>query len=239
MLLASNKICVFDFETDGKDPKVCSPVQLAAIMVDPVKIDIVSKSEFNVTMRPEKLENDSAYTYRNPEDGDILDWHGKVRGCSGDEVLKSWADATPQKQAWNMFVQYLDLHHSRSSRKSKFSAPIASGYNIHSFDLKIIDRLSQKYGNHNKEGETDIFAPRDTIDIMNMVFPWMMHNDDIKSLSLDNMRDYFGITKDGAHDALKDVTDCAEILIRFLRLHKTLSTKIAFKDAFKKNPIRS
>ena len=38
---------------------------------------------------------------------------------------------------------------------------------------------------------------------------------EIRSLSLDNMRDYLGLSKDNAHDAIKDVEDCAKILIRF------------------------
>lgn len=238
-MLINNKICVFDFETDGKDPKVCSPVQLAALMVCPVKLEIVPKSEFNIVIKPEKLENDPNYTYRNKEDGDILDWHGKVKGCSADKVLSDWANAAPQKQAWNMFTNYLDLHHSRASKKSRFSAPIASGFNIIRFDLKIVERLSHKYGNATKEGESEIFAPRDTIDLMNLLLPWMMNVDEVKSMSLDSLRKFFGISGDNAHDALKDVTDCAEILIRFLKLHKTLSGKIAFKDAFSKTKVQS
>lgn len=234
-MLVSNKICVFDFETDGKDPRVCSPVQLAALMVDPIKLEIVPKSEFNIVIKPEKLENDPDYTYRNSEDGDILDWHAKVRGCSPDDILNSWKTATPQKQAWNMFTKYLELHHSRSSKKSRFSAPIACGFNIFRFDLKIIDRLSQKHGNYTKNGESDIFAPRDTIDLMLMIYPWMAHVDEVKSISLDNLRKFFGISTDNAHDALKDVSDCAQILMRFWKLHKTLAGKITFKDAFKNN----
>lgn len=238
-MMSTNKICVFDFETDGKDPKVCSPVQLAALMVDPVKIEIVPNSEFNITIKPEKLEQDNKYTYKNSEDGDILSWHSKVRACSENEVLESWKNATPQKQAWQMFTDYLELHHSRSSKKSKFSAPVACGYNIIRFDLKIIDRLSAKYGFLNKEGETEIFAPRDIIDIMFMIHPWFRNIEEIKSISLDNVRKYLGIPLDGGHDALKDVTDCANILIRFLRLHKSLAEKIAFKDAFKNEFVRS
>jgi DNA polymerase III epsilon subunit-like protein len=42
------KICVFDLETDGTNPDKCSPVQIAAIMVDPRKLEIVPDSEFNV-----------------------------------------------------------------------------------------------------------------------------------------------------------------------------------------------
>jgi DNA polymerase III epsilon subunit-like protein len=66
---------------------------------------------------------------------------------------------------------------------------------------------------------------------MNLVFYWF-ENLDIKSYSLDNVRDFLGIDKEGAHDAVKDVIDSANILIRFLRLHRNLSSKIKFKGSF-------
>ena len=113
-----------------------------------------------------------------------------------------------------------------------FSAPIAAGYNINKFDLKIIHRLSEKYKNiEAKENASNLFYPRDVVDIMNLVFYWF-ENLDIKSYSLDNIRDYLGIDKTGAHDAVKDVIDSANILIRFLRLHRNLSSKIKFKGSF-------
>jgi DNA polymerase III epsilon subunit-like protein len=131
-----------------------------------------------------------------------------------------------------MFTNYLDKYHSRSSKKSQFSAPIAAGYNIHRFDLHIIERLSQKYGNLNKEEKTSLFYPRDTVDAMNLIFYWFENNGDLKSYTLDSVRDYFGISKVGAHDALKDVKDTAEIIIRFMKLHRNLSQKIKFKNSF-------
>lgn len=224
-----NKICVFDFETDGSDPRVCSPVQLAAVIVDPINLEIIKGSEFNINFMPETLESDENYQYTT----DILDFHSKVRGCSKEDILNSWKTYPKQDQAWNMFVDYLDKYHSRSSKKSQFSAPIAAGYNINRFDLVIVDRLSSKYKNVNKEGKTDLFYPRDVMDVINLVFYWFENNNEIKSLSLDNLREYFGIDKSGAHDALKDVTDTAGIMIRFLKLHRNLSEKIKFKGAFK------
>jgi DNA polymerase III epsilon subunit-like protein len=131
-----------------------------------------------------------------------------------------------------MFINYLDKYHSRTSKKSQFSAPIAAGYNINRFDLQITERLSQKYNNLNKEKRSDIFYPRDVLDIMNLVFYWFERNADLKSYTLDSVRDYLGISKDGAHDALKDVRDSAQILIRFMKLHRSLSDKIKFKDSF-------
>lgn len=223
-----NKICVFDFETDGSDPEACSPVQLAAVIVDPINLEIIPNSEFNIFFKPEVLENNSEYKYTT----DILDFHAKVKGCSKDDIFSQWLKYPRQEHSWKMFVDYLDKYHTRNSKKSQFSAPIAAGYNIFRFDLKIIDRLSVKYKNTNKENRSELFFPRDTVDLMNLVFYWFENNNDIKNYTLDTIRDYFGINKEGSHDALKDVKDTANIMIRFLKLHRNLSKKIKFKGAF-------
>jgi len=223
-----NKICVFDFETDGANPTICSPVQIAALIIDPIKLEVVSNSEFNLMLKTDKLEEYPTYPY----DSDILGIHPKVRVYDQSEILKSWKESIPQKQGWSMFIDYLDKHHCRTTKKSQFSAPIAAGYNINRFDLKIVNRLAKKYGNTNKEEESNIFYPRDVLDIMNLLYYWFAYIDDVKSLSLDNVREYMSISSENAHDALKDVKDCANILLRFLKLHKNLSSKIKFKNAF-------
>lgn len=227
--MLTKKICVFDFETDGSNPDVCSPVQLAALIVDPIKLEIVKDSEFNVFCKPEVMENNNDYIY----DTDIIDFHARVKGCSKDDIYKQWKEYPSQEIAWNSFISYLDKYHcGNRKKKSVFSAPIAAGYNINRFDLKIINRLSVKYKTmETKENISSLFYPRDVIDIMNLVFYWF-ESSGLKSYSLDTVRDYLGINKDGAHDALKDVKDCANILIRFLRLHRRLGSKVNFKGSF-------
>lgn len=223
------KICVFDLETDGANPDICSPVQIAAIMIDPVRLEIIKDSEFNIQLKPSILEEKPSYSY---EDSDVLDFHAKVKSCSKDEVLLSWNKSQKQDQGWKMFISYLEMYHTRSERKSCFTAPIAAGYNINRFDLRIIDRLSIKYNNLNKEGRSNIFYPRDVIDLMNMVFYWFEGNNELKNYTLDNVREYFGLSKEGAHDALKDVKDTAELLIRFMKLHRNVANKVKFKGSF-------
>lgn len=222
------KICVFDFETDGANPDKCSPVQLSALMVDPVKLEIIKDSEFNVNLKPEALDKDANYAY---EDSDVLEFHSKVRGCSKETILNSWKQYPTQEQGWKAFVSYLDMYHTRSEKKSCFSAPIAAGYNINRFDMRIIERLSTKYNNLNKEGKSSLFFPRDVIDLMNLVFYWFENNNEIKNYTLDTLRDYLGISKDGAHDAIKDVQDTANIMIRFMKLHRRTSAKVKFKGS--------
>lgn len=223
------KICVFDMETDGSNPEICSPVQIAAVMIDPIKLEIIKDSQFNIDLKPEALDKDPDYDYH---DSDVLDFHAKVKSCSKDDILESWHNFPTQESGWKIFVSYLEMYHSRSSRKSMFSAPIAAGHNIGRFDLKIVKRLSCRYKNINKENESCIFYPRDTLDLMNLLFLWFENSSDLKNYTLDNLRDYLGISKEGAHDAMKDVLDTSEILIRFLRLHRKLSEKIKFKDSF-------
>jgi DNA polymerase III epsilon subunit-like protein len=223
------KICVFDLETDGANPDVCSPIQIAAVIIDPLKLEIIPDSEFNITIKPEALMANPDYDYA---DSDVLDFHAKVRGSSKDEILKSWQGYPKQDHGWKMFTSYLEMYHSRSERKSFFSAPIAAGYNINRFDLRIIERLSTKYDNLNKEGRSNLFYPRDVIDLMNLVFMWFEGNNELKNYTLDNLRDYLGISKEGAHDALKDVRDTANILIRFMKLHRSIATKVKFRGSF-------
>ncbi len=197
-------------------------------MIDPDKLDIVPNSEFNINLKPEALDEDPNHQY----DVDLLEFHAKAQKCTATEVLENWKHYPSQKQSWTQFVNYLEKYHSRSSRKSRFSAPIAAGYNILRFDMPIVDRVALKYKNVGKDKSNNIFHPRDKIDLMHLMFLWFENNEDIKSLSLDNMRDYFGMSKDNAHDALGDVLDCAEILMRFLRLHRNQAKKIKFRNAF-------
>ena len=227
--MLTKKICVFDMETDGSDPNFCSPVQISAVMVDPVKLEVVSGSEFNIFCKPEVMEETADYKYET----DILSFHAKVRGCSEDDIYKQWQEYPSQEVAWKSFVSYLEKYHCfGGKKKSMFSAPIAAGYNIHRFDLKIVNRLCLKYKNYEpKEKNSNIFHPRDVLDIMNLVFYWF-ESTSLKSYSLDSIREYMGLSKEGAHDALKDVQDCAKILIRFLKLHRNLSQKVKFKDSF-------
>lgn len=224
-----NKICVFDFETDGTNPEICSPVQLAAVIVDPINLEIIPNSEFNVYFKPETLEKDSNYEYTS----DVVDFHAKVYGCSKEEIMNKWRSYPSQQQSWKMFVDYLERYHTRSSKKSQFTAPIAAGYNIYKFDLPIINRLSTKYDNLNKENKTDLFYPRDVVDVINLVFYWFEQNTDLKSYTLDTLREYLGISTEGSHDAIKDVKDTANIMIRFMKLHRKLSKNVKFQGSFK------
>jgi len=69
------------------------------------------------------------------------------------------------------------------------------------------------------------------MDLMRDVFMWTENNPQIKSVSMDAIRDWMGISKENAHDALQDVKDTALVLIKFLKLYRRFAPKVQFDKA--------
>ena len=81
-----------------------------------------------------------------------------------------------------------------------------------------------------KRGEETLFFPRDSIDLMRILWMWTENIKEVRSLSMDAIREWLNISAEGAHNAAKDVQDGANLLIRFLKLHRHFVTKIKFKE---------
>ncbi len=224
-----NNICVFDFETDGTNPKECQPVQLAAVMIDGRSMSIIEGSEFSSYMRPPEVDKEEYVESVM----DTVRWHAGNYKCTAEQILATWDESPSQKDVWKDFMLYLDRYDSGTGRKSKFTKPIACGHNILRFDVPIAERLGEMCGTLDKGGELKCFHPRDKIDIMQMFFLWFENNKDVTSYSLDFMRKYFGLSGDNAHDALQDVRDTAAIVVRFMRLHRNTAKKIKFEGSFR------
>lgn len=224
-----NTIAVYDFETDSPDPYTCNPVQLACIMVNPRTLEIIEGSEFNTRMQPLDI-NDEGYV---AEHKDTIEWHSRISKTSSEEIVEGWKDAPQQQDAFDAFTEYLLRYHKKTGRKSKFSAPIKAGYNIIRFDNVIMERLCKKYHKMDKRNDMSIFHPRDQIDGMMFSFNWFENSNEPESYSMDTLRPYFGMSSEGAHDALQDVKDTANIITRFMKLHRTFGEKVKFKGAFR------
>lgn len=79
--------------------------------------------------------------------------------------------------------------------------------------------------------EETLFYPRDCIDLLRIVWMWTENIVEVKSLSMDAVREWLGISTEGAHNATKDVLDGAKVLIKFLKLHRNYAPKIKFKGS--------
>lgn len=138
-----------------------------------------------------------------------------------------------QKQAWETFTDYCNKY---NKKKSFWGAPIAAGHNILGYDMHIVNRMCELYGPlDNKSKSPILFHGRDKLDLLNLCFLWFENNKELENYKLDTLRDFFGISKIGAHNAIKDVTDTAMILARFLKFHRNMAAKVTFKNVFKGN----
>lgn len=211
-----NTIIVFDFETDGKDPYKCQPVQLAACAINAKTLEIKENGYFSSDMKPDDP---------SLSDDDTIDWHAKIKGCKREDVLKRWDKAPAGKHVFDLFVKFV---HEHNWKKNKFSAPVPAGHNINKFDLIILDRMIAKYG----MDKDYLFHPRDVIDTVNISMLWMESLAEPKSYSMDVLRPFFGFSSEGSHDAIKDVEDCAQLVIKYMRLFRRIAPTIKFKGSF-------
>ena len=215
-------IIVFDFETGGANPHSCQPTQIAAIAIHARKLEIQPGGIFNSEIRP-IIDDDKAIAKGvGPLEEKALEITRKNR--------TDLAKAPLPKTVWKKFAQYCDKF---NFKKTSYHAPVAAGFNINNFDMVIVQRMCEEYGPLDaKRGEQKLFNPIFSIDLMQHIYCWFENNQDVKSYGLDYLRDYFGMPKDNAHDALQDVKDTANILIKFLKMQRSLIKKITFEKAF-------
>lgn len=215
-------IIFYDYETTAIDAKVAEPVQLAAVAINPRTLTLVDEGQFNSHIRPSSF---SSSTFHEDNKGNI-EWHAKMKGCSEQDVLDMWGDAPSEDVVWKNFNNYLKKYHANPLRPTSYTAPIAAGFNIINYDNIISERLCQKYNTKY------LFSKVHKIDLMDVLWMWFENKKDVTRLNFDEMRDYFGMSKASAHDALTDVTQGATLLIRFLNLVRKTSEKVKFKGAF-------
>lgn len=220
-------LMVFDYETDWSPDKIdqLGIVQIAAIPVDLRNLDILVDEIFNIDVQPEDADKEGYFAAHQQ----TIEWHAKQQNCSSSEVHERWLKGVPEKTAWEEFYKYIKSY----AKGNKWDEmPMAGGQNIRGFDLPITARFGEKYKKKipfsRKESEI--------IDLLDLSTHWFMWADDRpNSLSLDSLRDFFGIDKFGAHDAKKDVIDCADIIKRFLRIYERIAPKINWRPQVLKN----
>jgi DNA polymerase III epsilon subunit-like protein len=205
-------IIVFDFETGGKNPNECSPIQIAAMVVDARKLEPIPGAVFNKMMCPMTEEEFNAI------EDEALGINKKTK-----EQIKA---APVEKIVWQEFTEFVFKY------RTKAGLPIPAGQNIQTFDLIIASRLCKKYGPWNKKrGEQALFNPYHVLDLKNILWLWFENLTDKipDSYSMKDLRPYFALSAEGAHDALKDVKDTLWILEKFVKLHRSIAPRVTFK----------
>lgn len=141
--------------------------------------------------------------------------------------------AAPEaKVVWEQFASWVNRF---NYRKSSFTAPIPCGYNINGFDSHITERYCQKYGPVTGEGRQNLFSPIWKMDLMDDVFMWTESDINMKSRKLTSIMEWLGFPAEAsanAHDALCDVKNTANVLIKLLSFRREISKSTEFNTAF-------
>ena len=211
-----NYFIVFDFETDGVDAETCNPVQVACMTIDPYTLELVPGSEFCSDMKPNGIDDLDTFL-ADEKRMRTIGFHATNGKCSIDNVVKRWQESPSPETVWKNFSQHVNKYNPKKTQKG---APIACGANIVKFDLIIAKRLNEQY----KIGRMFSYDTR-TVDLTPLFFHTLLWDNEVSSYSMDNMRKYFGQKNTNSHDALQDVKDEAEFVIRYLKFFKNVFEK--------------
>tara|TARA_Y100000593_G_scaffold91978_1_gene182242 strand:- start:113 stop:802 length:690 start_codon:yes stop_codon:yes gene_type:complete len=216
-------IIVFDWETDGKDPKNCNPVELAAVPIDPKTLEIRKDKGFQATIRPDGIDKEEYFTDDRKK---TIEWHAQQRGVSSDDIIELWKSGQSEKIVWKNFCKYCQRYNIDKVPGQWYTEPIPAGYNIIGYDLKICERIATKYKTK---------MPLSTVtklDIMDLMWYWFENLEEPRNYRLDTFREFFGIKAEQAHEALSDAIDEAKLLVQFLKFHRRQASVGKFKGAF-------
>lgn len=213
-------IIVFDFETGGRNPLKCQPTQIGAIALD--GRNFKKKGEFNSMMRP-IIDDDKAIAAGvDPLEDEALKVTGQTRAAL--------AKAPLPKGVWKKFCAFVDKYNWKGT---PYFAPIPCGFNIIGYDLPIVDRLCEQYGPwDDKKQKQKLFSQLFIYDVMQDVKLWTEGDPNIKSISMDSLREIMGLSSENAHDALQDVKDTANIFIKLQKSRRAVYRNMKFEKAF-------
>tara|TARA_B100001123_G_C15341726_1_gene1035262 strand:- start:2981 stop:3658 length:678 start_codon:yes stop_codon:yes gene_type:complete len=218
--MANRDIIVFDFETGSRNPVTTQPTQLAALALDGRNFKL--KGTFNSEMKP-ILDDEKAISLGlDPLEDEAL----RITGKNREDLAK----APSPKAVWKKFVKFVEQYNWKGTQ---WFAPIPAGFNIIGFDMVIINRLCKAYGPWDKDSQKQkLFHKIYKIDMMDNMFMWTEGDPSVKSISMDSLRERMGLSKDNAHDALQDVKDTANIMIKFMKTHRSVYRKLTIDKAF-------
>jgi DNA polymerase III epsilon subunit-like protein len=249
-MLNFNKLCVFDFETTGKDPNFAQPCSMAGVMIDPRKLTICDNGIFYSLCNIIPDEEVDKYNLRPVEQKAM-----QTNKLSLDDIKK----APPLKKVWGDFGDWVNFH---NPEKDKWAAPILCGQNV-DYDKTIKDRI---VGGHlrgevilpeklvpktkltkledddirkeykklvpfkepYKFGPDRLFHPIYQLDTIQFSFAFFESCREPHKLGLDIIKDFLGFAPTGAHNALVDALYTAEILIRYLKVIREVSKETDF-----------
>lgn len=217
-------IIVFDFETTG----LTLPTDLATPYSEPV--ELAAQAYDARTLEPFPKESGGRFvSLMKPLQPERLDEPKAVEALRFNGIKKDDILAAPdQKAVWTNFIKWVNGFNLKAG---PWTAPIPAGMNILNFDMKIVNHLNLLHGP--KKDKTTLFHQVKVFDLMQIFGMWFEDEKEPSSWSMDSMRDFFGIPKEGSHRAEVDIEHEGWMLIKFLKLARFLQ-KEKTKDGKKR-----
>lgn len=213
-------IVLFDFETGSRNPTRTQPTQLAAIALDGRNFKV--KGTFNSEIQPILDDAKALELGLDPLEDEAL----KITRKNREDL----ANAPSLKTVWAKFTTFVNKYNWKGT---PYFAPIPAGFNIIGFDMVIVDRICAQYGPYDAVREKqNLFHQIYKIDMMDNMYMWTEGDPSIKSISMNSIRERMGMSKDNAHDALQDVKDTANIMIKFMKTHRAVYKNLKIDKAF-------
>ncbi len=207
-----NNVIVFDLETSSADKDTTQILEIAAIALDPIRWKPIPGSEFVSLVKPD-------------DESTIQSGALAVNKLKIEDLRK----APSAKIVFNSFVEHIRRYGGKTT--SSFTAPYPAGKNIRQFDLPIISRYCKRFKLVDANGNQKLFNQKWEIELEDDLFRWFGQTNMTENLSMDTVREWFGIDKVGAHRAIIDVRQTAWLICKFQRFYREQSKKVSFKDS--------
>lgn len=165
-------------------------------------------SEFNIKMKPENFDL---------LEDEALNITGETR-----ERLNEYQETSVM---FPTFIKYLEKYNKKDN---VYNAPIPMGYNILGYDMPILNRYCKKYkvGWDKTRQCQGVLSQVYSYDLLQHMWFWFENINDIPRLKLSTILEYMGASEeklDGAHDALNDVKNAAEVIIRMFKMQRHMT----------------
>lgn len=217
-MINTRTIIFFDFETGGKNASTTQPLELAAVAINPRKLEVIKDSLF--------------HSYIKPWDEKTLLKKGmdkiEEEALAVNKLTLDMLESSPTEDVvWKSFCSWV---YQFNVKKSSWEAPIAAHFNGINFDMKIVERLCSMYDPWDKKRcQQKIFNPITQLDLSHVTFMMNENNPEVDGNSMGAILKHLEAPTDGQHSASWDTLMGAELLCRYLRMIRSWSHRTDFK----------
>jgi len=236
--MIKNYIVFRDYETAEMNPNSAQITELAAVIIDPRSLEVIPESVFCSKVCPEWDDDKATKAGWLPVNYKSLEVCG---------FTKADLEYAPQaKFVWGEYLNYLNRYGLKGKAGNNWNAPIVAGFNSSNFDDIIDLNMCSKFGPKlGARGDWPFYHPTIKFDLMQLMHI-VLNNIQLNarnSMSMDTIREYFGMDNDLSHRASFDVLQGAELFIKVLKLFRALTEgtveltkgkKLVFKNCFEK-----